>query len=307
LQQGAVLLAPTRRNYALLATTVESRNAHYGTDDYMVPADELEQEAGGDVGCQFAGGLVMPGAHHVDPAKMIVGLARLARSCGVTICERTEVVGIEREADGFVVESNGGAARARDVVLTTGGYTRSFDRFLWERTLGLPSIAAASEELPADEVSDIFRSGRVILINRFRGYMCRPSPDGRRVMLGGPVGQTPGDTQDNVRALHDYFTKIFPDLKGIEFTHCWTGMIAATRDAQGHSGLHDGTWYSVGASGLVSCADAGRRMAQRILHADAGDDGPFPRWPLRESERLLWRGVEWSSRLLDLVGRSRLR
>jgi glycine/D-amino acid oxidase-like deaminating enzyme len=238
---------------------------------------------------------------------MIVGLARLARSCGVTICERTEVIGIRRDADGLVVETNGGAARAQDVLLTTGGYTRGFDRFLWARTLGLPSIAAASEALPAEAVSDIFRSGRVLLINRFRAFMCRPSPDGRRIILGGPVGQTPGDTQDNVRSLRGYFTKIFPGLRGIGFSHCWTGLIAATRDAQAHSGAHEGIWYSVGASGLVSCADAGRRMAQRILNADVGGSGHFPRWPLRDSERLLWRGVEWSSRLLDRVGRSRLR
>jgi len=96
----------------------------------------------------------------------------------------------------------------------------------------------------------------------------------------------------------------------MDFTHCWTGMIAATRDAQGHAGAHNGTWYAVGASGLVSCADAGRRMAQNILHADgaaATADKKFRRWPLRNSEHLLWRGIALSEGLLDLSGKSRLR
>ena len=103
------------------------------------------------------------------------------------------------------------------------------------------------------------------------------------------------------------FTKIFPGLRGIGFSHCWTGLIAATRDAQAHSGAHEGIWYSVGASGLVSCADAGRRMAQRILNADVGGSGHFPRWPLRDSEALLWRGFGAASALRDRLGSSRLR
>lgn len=310
MRQGVVLLAPDESGFDALSRTIEARNAYYETQDHMVSRDALDSEAGGRVGELYAGALVMPGAEHVQPAKMILGLADLARSLGVVICERTEVVGAQTSPGGFRVRTNGGDLTARDVFLATGGYTRDFNRYLWRRTLGLPSIAVASEELPADEVDDIFRSGRVLLENRHRGYSGRPSPDGRRVILAGPVGQTPLGQTEDIRHLHDYFLRLFPDLVGIEFTHCWTGFIAATRDAQGHSGAHGGIWYAVGASGLVSCADAGRRMAQNILHADATAaerDDHFPAWPLRASEALLWKGVEWSARLRDRVGKSRLR
>ncbi len=306
--KGVILLAPTQRNYAHLAATIESRNKFYGSRDYMLAAGELDREVGGRAPGQFAGALVMTEAHHVNPAAMVVALAKLAENLSVRICERTEVVAVRRGAGGYRVQTNGGDLGARDVLSTTGGYTREFDRFLWRRTLGLPSIAAATEELPEDEIRDVFRSGRPLLVNRFRSYIARPSPDGRRIILGGPVGQVPQSPVQNARHLHDYFTSIFPDLAGIEFTHCWTGKIAATRDARGHSGMHDGSWYSVGASGLVSCADAARRVAQHILHADeATADTHFPVWPLRASEHLLWRGLGWSTRLLDLFGKSRLR
>jgi glycine/D-amino acid oxidase-like deaminating enzyme len=148
----------------------------------------------------------------------------------------------------------------------------------------------------------------VLLVNRYRSYTCRPSPDGRRLILAGPVGQVPRSPADNADALHRYFLKLFPDLRGIEFTHCWTGMIAATRDAQGHMGRQNGAWYAVGYSGLVSCADAGRRMAQNILHEDESPTPDrFPAWPLRDSETLLWHGIGAASGIRDLVGRSRLR
>lgn len=310
LQAGVVLLAPTKSNFQKLGNTIEARNALYGTSDYAISADALGAEAGGNASDLFAGALVLGDTHHVQPAKMITGLATLAKSHGVTICERTEVVRLQSCRDGTRVMTNGGDVTAQNVLLTTGGYTKSFAGFLWNRTLGVPSIVAASEELPREGVAEMFPTGRVLLVNQVRGFSCRPSPDGSRLILAGPLAQTPRSPDADVQALKGYFKRLFPEVASMEFTHCWTGMIAATRDAQGHSGAHNGTWYSVGASGLVSCADAGRRMAQNILHADgtaAVADKKFSRWPLRNSEHLLWRGISLSARLSDLIGRSRLR
>lgn len=310
LQEGVVLLAPTKSNYNKLANTVEARNSLYGTNDYMLPKDELEAEVGGNASDLFSGALVLANAHNVQPAKMITGLAALAKKLGATICERTEVVGWQPGKSGMRVSTNGGDVRAQNVLLTTGGYTRRFAGFLWERTLGVPSIVATSEELPREGLAEMLPGGRVQLVNRIRGYSCRPSPDGRRLILAGPLAQATGSADQNVETLKHYFKRWFPEIASMDFTHCWTGLIAATRDAQGHSGAHNGTWYAVGASGLVSCADAGRRMAQNILHADgaaAAADQNFSRWPLRGSEHLLWRGIALSAELRDLVGKSRLR
>ena len=310
LQQGVVLLAPNETNLNLLEGTVKSRNQFYGTHDYVLSSEELEQEGGGNVSKEFAGGLVMSEAHHVHPAKLILGLASLARSLGVTICERTEVTDVQATKSGSRVTTNGGNLTAKDVLLATGGYTPEVFRFLWERTLGVPSIVVASEDYRREDVQSLFPSERVLLVNKHCGYNCRPSPDGRRILLGGPLAKVRGSIDANVDVLRNYFSRLFPEVAHMEFTHCWTGSIAATRDSIGHSGAHQNTWYSVGNSGLVSCADAGRRMAQNILHADesaATADARFVRWPLRHSEPLLWRSIEYSTRLLDRFGKSRLR
>ncbi len=307
LQKGAVLLAPTARNFEQLAKTIEARNALYGSSDFMLGADQLEQEAGGRVSALLAGGLVMPDAHFVQPARMIAGLASLARSLGAVICERIEVAGVQAAKGGFRIKTNSGDIAAENVFLATGGYTGDAVPYLRARTLGLPSIGIASEEIPVDEVRDICRSDRVLMVNRFRTYTCRPTGDGRRIVLGGPVSEVPGTPAENVRRLHDYFTRLFPDLMGIEFTHSWVGMVAATKDGAGHAGMHKGIRYAVGASGLVSCADAGRRMAQSILHDDAAEDEKFPRWPMRDREHFWWRAAALADGFRDLVGKSRLR
>ena len=306
LDTGVVLLAPDETNFKKLAATVDARNAFYETGDYVIKGDVLEREAGGRVAETFPGALIMRDVHHVDPARLIEGLAALARSLGVVVCERTEVTGMQPDDGGLRLLTNGGDMSARNVLLATGGYSGSAHAWLQRRTLGLPSIAAATEEIPEDEVRDVCRSGRVLLVNRHRSHVCRPSPDGRRLILGGPVGQVPGTPAENAETLQRYFLKLFPDLRGVEFTHCWAGMIAATRDGRGHMGRQGGAWYAVGYSGLVSCADAGRRVAQNVLHDD-DSAGDFPAWPLRDSETLLWRGISLASGLRDVLGRSRLR
>ena len=306
LDKGVVLLAPDEANFRRLTATVDARNAYYETRDFALTGDALESEAGGRAAERFAGALVMRDAHHVDPARMIEGLASLVQRLGVVVCERTEVTGLRPDKGGFRLSTNGGDASAGNVLLATGGYSGNAHAWLQRRTLGLPSIAAATEEIPEDEVRDVCRSGRVLLVNRHRSYACRPSPDGRRLILGGPVGQVPATPAENAMSLQRYFLKLFPDLRGIELTHCWTGMIAATRDGRGHMGRQGGVWYAVGYSGLVSCADAGRRVAQNILHED-DSAADFPAWPLRDSETLLWHGISAASGLRDLLGRSRLR
>lgn len=310
LQQGVVLLAPTDRNLRDLAATVHGRNEYYGTHDHIVDRAALAEEAGGRVTDCFAGGLVMSEAHHANPARMIAALADLAESLGATICEATSVQSLARTRAGFLARTAMGETRADDVLLATGGYTGEQLPYLRARTLGLPSAMAATELLPTDFVKAICRSGRVLLVNRFRTWGCRPSPDGRRILLAGPVGEATHDATTDLARLRRYFARLFPALTHVAFSHCWTGLIAATPDAKGHAGRHGGAWYTVGASGIVSCADAGYRIAQQILHgeerAGAVDSG-FPRWWWRDRENMLRGGVTWSTRLLDLVGRSRLR
>ncbi len=70
----------------------------------------------------------------VDPAKLCLGLARVARGRGVTIHESTRVTGLERVAGGVVVR-------------TVGWSPERDEPFGWGRRLGLPlSLALPSSE-----------------------------------------------------------------------------------------------------------------------------------------------------------------
>jgi len=308
LRQGVLVLAPTPRNHDLLARTVASRNALYETNARMLDRAELEVEAGGDVHGSFPGGLLLPEARHLDPGRMMQALSVLAGRLGVVICEKTSVRGLYRDRDdGVRIATAGGDIDARDVLFATGGYTDRVWPYLWRRVTCLPSVAAASERLPETLVKAIFPAGRAVLINRFRGFLCRPTPDGRRIVLAGPVAVSPRSPEKDAEALRRYFARLYPALAEVKLTHCWHGLIAATTDGRAHAGRHEHRWYAVGASGILSSAAAGRRIAACMRAGNPPSDPAFRRWPLRSFPRLLWSGVALSTAVLDLAGRSRSR
>lgn len=307
LQCGALLLAPTAKNLRDLATSIPRRKQQYGLDDYIVTRGQLHEHVGGRAGEEFVGALVMPDARYLHPGKMIVALANYAQSLGVRVCENSEVSEWRQNTNGLTVTCGDRELAAAELLLTTGGYGGTLSRTLWKRTLSIPSTAAVSEELPVAAIEAVFPTGNLVMINRYRGYNCRPSPDGKRIILAGPVAVAPRTTADDLLNVRGYFDKLFPSLAGIDFTHCWTGYAGATRDRYVHIGKQDGAWYSLGASGLVYSAAAGRQAADHIVNGRKVIDENFPSWPLREHRKLLWTGIALTAQALDGMRCSRQR
>jgi len=307
LQSGAMLLAPGARNLRDLAASIPRRKQEYGMADYVIGREQLHQHIGGCADQEFAGALIMPDARYLHPGKMIVALASYAQALGVQVCENSPITGWRRDGGGVSVYCDDRRLAAGSLLLTTGGYGKKLSLPLWRRNLSVPSTAAVSEELPDDVINEAFPESGFVLVNRFRGYNCRLSPDRKRVMLAGPIAVAPRGTETDLRAVRDYFERLFPSLAGIDYTHCWTGYAAATRDRRVHTGSQDGAWYSIGSSGLVHSAVAGRRAADLVLNGGLPDDNDFPVWPLRRHRKLLWAGIALAARTLDRTGRSRQR
>jgi len=307
LDSGAMLLAPTKRNLRDLAASIPRRKQEYGLDDYIVAGKDLRTLIGGRANKIFEGALVMPAAKHLHPDKMVVALASYARLLGVRVCENTELKTWRTVANGLMIQCGDETVSAKELLLTMGGYGGNLSKPLWKRTLAIPSIAAVTEELTPAIIEELLPSAFLTVINRFRGYNFRLSPDGRRIILAGPVATAPRTMVDDLFALRSYFERLFPLLAYVEFTHCWTGYAGAARDRRVHMGKHDGAWYSIGASGLVYSAEAGRKTAIQIATGEEVSDSDFPVWPLRGSQKLLWSGIATTARVLDGLRFSRQR
>ena len=305
-QRGAMLLAPNERNLQDLEESLPRRKAEYGLDDYVIGRDRLAEELAGLVDEHFAGALIMPDARHVQPATMIQELAGYAMSIGVAVCEEAQVLDWQAEAGGIRVETGRGSLQTNNLLIAGGGYVgRRWDS-LWRKTLAVPSIAAATEELDEQFVKDLVPGRKLTVVNRFRGYNLRLSPDGRRILIAGPVADMPRTTEQNLRRLTRYFVGLFPALTDVSFSHCWTGISGITRNRGVHIGTIGDAWFVTGASGLANAAVAGRDAAAQLLGCGEATANSAV-WPLRSAEWFWLSVIRNSAKWLDGLGRSRPR
>ncbi|MDF1792207.1 MAG: FAD-dependent oxidoreductase [Thalassobaculaceae bacterium] len=105
------------RNYQCTAETI-------GVECHLVGVDEIKKlwpliNAEGLVGA-----LWHPTDGHIAPVDVTMALARGARMHGAAIHQHTEVTGIERENNEWIVQTSKGSIRCEHVVSATGNYAR---------------------------------------------------------------------------------------------------------------------------------------------------------------------------------------
>jgi glycine/D-amino acid oxidase-like deaminating enzyme len=257
----------------------------------------------------------------VDPARLAWGLADAAEELGVRVHEHTRVLSVRRRGAGVEVRTTRAVIRASRVVLATNVFRNLLRRPRWS-VVPVYDYVLATEPLtdaqlatlrwdPAVGVSD---SG-----NRFHYY--RLTPD-RRILWGGydaiyhygrSIAEEHADRPETFETLARHFSETFPQLRGIRFTHRWSGVIdTSTRFCALFGTAHRGrTAYATGFTGLG--VGASRFAADVMLDLLGGEPTertrlemvrrrplPFP------PEPFAWLGIQatrWSLAREDATGR----
>ena len=101
------------------------------------------------------------------------------------------------------------------------------------------------------------------------GHYYRPSPDGKRILLGGRrLGANPEKARERLRTG---LVGILPQLKDTAITHHWLGNVAFPFDQLPKIAVNDGVIYPAGfcGSGTVWARWLGQKAAGMILGKDA--------------------------------------
>jgi glycine/D-amino acid oxidase-like deaminating enzyme len=249
------------------------------------------------------GGLFSPHCARVQPAKLVLGLARVVEAMGVTIVEQTAVSRIEQ---GRAVTDRG-TVRAPIVLRCLEGFTASIhgQRRNW---LPMNSSMVVTEPL-SQEASDQIGWRRAELLGDYaHGYMYAQRTDDNRIALGGrgiPYRygsriDDRGATQEwTITALTALLHDMFPATRPLSIVHAWCGVLGvprdwtATVDLDRTTGL--GTAGGYVGSGLTTTNLAGRTLADLVLDRDT-ELTRLP-WVSRrvrrwEPEPLRWLGVQ---------------
>ena len=213
----------------------------------------------------------------VHPAKLAYELARVAAELGVTIYEKSPVVGLEA---GPAVRTAAGAVRARKVVLATNAFPSLLRRNAL-MTVPVYDYSLVTEPLTAAQMTSIGWKGREGIAdmgNQFHYY--RLTPDHRVLFggydaiyhAGGKIKESYEDRTESYEKLAGHFFTTFPQLVGLKFTHRWGGVIDSCSRYCAFFGVARGgdVAYAAGFTGLG--VGASRFAGAVMLDLLAGED-----------------------------------
>lgn len=236
----------------------------------------------------------------VNPLGYARGLADAALKAGAKIFCDARALKLERSGSGWVVTTAGGRVRADRVVIATNGYTDGLLPGLRRTVIPAYSAIVATEPL-APAVAARIMPTRPVLYEMSAAYAYyRVDAFGRFVMGGRSVLRDSSAFAD-YRGLVAHAERLFPDLKGARWTHCWNGQTAITWDHLPHvhepeEGLHVALGYN--GRGVAMASAMGVRLAKRAAGApvealDLPVTGIAPifahaAWPLAVTARLKW-------------------
>ena len=248
----------------------------------------------------YHGGLRLTRAGSLHPGLYTQGLAQAAQARGATLRSGVSVAGVTRDGDAHRIDTSRGAVRARQVVITTNGYTGTATPWHRRRLIPVASYMIATEQIGEDRVRAVLPQLRVYGDTKKILYYFRPSPDFTRILFGGRASSVDGDATRAGARLHHFLTGLMPALKGVRISHAWKGNVAFAFDYLPHVGVQDGVHYALGCngSGVVTMTHLGRCAARQVL-GTANRPSAFSRLPF--PTRPGYTGNPW---FLPVVGMS---
>jgi glycine/D-amino acid oxidase-like deaminating enzyme len=163
--------------------------------------------------------------------------------------------------------TSAGTVRARQVLVCTDGYTDGAVPFLRRRLVPVRSRIIVTEELAPEVMARLMPKRMMMIEGRQLGFYYRPTPDGKRILLGGRDSSRAGDPDGPKLVLRRGLVNLFPELEQVRLSHTWFGNVAMHHDMLPRIFEKDGVVYATGfcGSGVVWAPWVGTRAAHKLL------------------------------------------
>jgi gamma-glutamylputrescine oxidase len=244
----------------------------------------------------YFGGLLDPGALHLDPLQLARGLARAAVAEGATIHEDSAVLRIEPQ-ERTRVATAGGQVEARHLVLAANAYLGALAPRIARRILPVTALLGTTTPLGAAGAARLLRRDVAVFDTQPALDYYRLTPD-HRLLFGSATRFVRPSPQHAAAWLERQLLRVFPQLEAPRIEFLWRGQIDLTLNRLPDIGRHGDLWYAQGFNGhgIALATLAGRAIADAIAgHSEDWGllaDLPYRPWP---------GGVSISRLLLPLV------
>ena len=282
---------------------VKEWNDH-GAGIEFVGGSEIERKSGTSA---YHSGIITPQGGAVQPLSLSRGLAKAAEQRGVKIYSKSAVLSLDKSEGKWTAKTSIGSVLSDWVIIATNGYTGDLIPGLSKSIIPIASIQIATDPLPEETIGSILPEGHTISDSRRVIMIARREPD-NRIVYGSHGREFGNDTIGGVEWLIKDAERVFPQLRGVNWSYRWGGSVALTEDRLPHlhepkPGLLVGFGYN--GRGVAISNIMGKVLAKRVLGANP-NELPFPtspimKIPFRSLKKTLEGPAIWFLRLLDYL------
>lgn len=224
-RQGTLHCAVGRSGFKELQERARQWQA-LGAPVHLLGAEDTARKVGTSA---YAGSLLDQRAGTIQPLAYVRGLAAAALGAGAAIHTASPVSAVSDEGSAWRLRTPGGTVRAPWVIVATNAYTSAVWPEVRSELVHLPYFNLATQPL-GDELRRSILPGRQGAWDT-REVLSSFRFDRQGRLVFGSVGALRGPG----RAIHRAWgqralTKLFPQLRGVEFETEWYGQIGMTAD-----------------------------------------------------------------------------
>jgi glycine/D-amino acid oxidase-like deaminating enzyme len=198
--------------------------AERGFDTRPLDAGEVVERLGAG---GYHGGWMAASGGHVNPLALARGLARVAATAGARLHPGSAAQGIAATADGWRLETSGGAVTAAQVVIATNAYTDGLWPDLARSVIPVRTYQIATTPLGDNLRRSVLPSDMAVSDTRQNLRFFRYDRAGRLV-TGATLSLWTGAERRARRERARFLRMVFPQLGEVAFEHYWEGWLAVT-------------------------------------------------------------------------------
>ena len=225
LQKGVIFAGFSEQNRENFHFEIDHMQKYYNFDGYkFLDKQTINEEINTDI---YNSGLLNNYNYHLNPLKLLLGLANELVKLKVKIYENTPVTEILNDHNGIKIYSESKIIKAKKVIVGCNGYLDKLLGNIRNKFIPINNYMIATEPLGEKKAREIIKNNYAVSDTRFIIDYYRFSEDWR-LLFGGGETFTSRFIHNSKNFVLQRMYKVFPMLNKYRIDYSWGGTLAIT-------------------------------------------------------------------------------
>ena len=225
LQKGVISAGFSKQNRDDFHLEIDHMQKYYNFEGYkFLDKHMIQEEINTDI---YDSGLINNYSYHLNPLKLLLGLANELVKLKVKIYENTPITKILNDQHGIKIYSANKIIKAKKVIVGCNGYLDKLLGNIRNKFMPINNYMIATEPLGESKAREIIKNNYAVSDTRFIIDYYRFSEDWR-LLFGGGETLTSRFIHNSKDFVQQRMYRVFPMLKKYKINYSWGGTLAIT-------------------------------------------------------------------------------